>query len=108
MRTAVLAHISDVPPGTMKSVVVENNKILLANIDGTFHAITSICPHMGADLSKGKLKGVIVICPVHRAGFNVTDGTAVDAITGLTSTIKRKNADAFRVWIENDQVLTEI
>lgn len=65
---------SDVTPGAMKNFSVEDYDVLVANIDGSFFAIDNHCPHMGSDLSAGKLEGNIVTCPRHGSQFDVRDG----------------------------------
>jgi len=33
--------------------------------DGQVHVLDSYCPHMGADLSHGQVRGNSVVCPFH-------------------------------------------
>ena len=71
------ASASDIPPDTMRAVDVGGLKLLVANVDGAFHAMRRSCPHMSADLSKGTLAGRIVTCRMHGAQFDVTTGQPV-------------------------------
>ncbi|HQR02538.1 MAG: Rieske 2Fe-2S domain-containing protein [Proteobacteria bacterium] len=41
--------------------------------DGKLNALDAWCPHMGGDLSHGRIKGDTVVCPFHGWGFG-TDG----------------------------------
>jgi 3-phenylpropionate/trans-cinnamate dioxygenase ferredoxin subunit len=41
------------------------------------YAIDNKCPHFGADLSKGKLEGIAVVCPSHRSKFDLADGHVI-------------------------------
>ena len=66
----------DVPPG--KSVCVEfgGEKVALFNVDGTFHAVSDACTHVGGPLSDGEVDGTVVTCPLHGATFDLTTGSA--------------------------------
>jgi nitrite reductase/ring-hydroxylating ferredoxin subunit len=73
-----VANIGDIPEGTMKCVAIERERILLAHVDGHFHAVSDICGHRNAPLSRGRLAGHIVECPLHFAQFDVRSGKLVD------------------------------
>ena len=75
--TAV-ATIGDIPPGGMKCVAIERERVLLAHVEGRFYAISDICGHRNAPLSRGRLAGHIVECPLHFATFDVRSGKLVD------------------------------
>lgn len=45
--------------------------------DGEVHVLDSYCPHMGADLSKGEVKGNSVVCPFHGWSWG-SDGVCDD------------------------------
>ena len=68
---------SALSPGHMALVVVDRERVLLANVAGTFHALQDACGHRQAPLSKGTLEGVIVECPLHFAQFDVRTGKLV-------------------------------
>jgi 3-phenylpropionate/trans-cinnamate dioxygenase ferredoxin subunit len=42
-----------------------------------FYAVDNRCPHMGGDLSQGKLEKTIVTCPRHHSQFDLSDGHVV-------------------------------
>lgn len=46
-------------------------------MDGSFYALRDSCGHQKAALSKGKLEGKVVECPLHFACFDVTTGKAL-------------------------------
>ena len=58
----------------MKRVTLGTQQVLLANIDGKYYAIGSVCTHMGGPLDRGKLDGHEVECPWHGSRFDVTTG----------------------------------
>ena len=73
-----VASVVDLPPGFMRCVAVDRNRVLLAHVDGRFYAISDICGHRNAPLSRGKLDGHVVECPLHFAQFDVRTGKLVD------------------------------
>ena len=72
-----VAGASELPPGTMKVVVIDRERVLLANVDGVFHAMKDTCGHAGAPLSSGSLIGYVVECPLHFACFDVRTGKLI-------------------------------
>jgi nitrite reductase/ring-hydroxylating ferredoxin subunit len=75
---AAVAQADEVPPGTMKWVAVEGVRWVLANVEGAFYAIRDVCGHRNAPLSRGKLLGHLVECPLHFATFDVRTGKLAD------------------------------
>lgn len=70
-----VSMVSDLAPGHMKWVAVDRERVLLVNVDGTFYALSDLCGHQRAPLSRGKLEGHVVECPLHFARFDVRTGT---------------------------------
>jgi nitrite reductase/ring-hydroxylating ferredoxin subunit len=68
---------SDVSPGMMKWVVIDRERVLIANVEGTYYALRDTCGHRGAPLSKGTLAGHEIECPLHFARFDVRTGRLV-------------------------------
>lgn len=58
----------------MMRVVINNQKILLADVNGNYYAIGDVCTHRGCQLSKGKLEAETVICPCHGSVFDLKTG----------------------------------
>ena len=48
--------VSDLPPGTLMEVFVDDHAIALGNVDGTLYAIGNTCPHAGGPLETVQLK----------------------------------------------------
>jgi nitrite reductase/ring-hydroxylating ferredoxin subunit len=73
-----VASVTDLAPGEMKFVAVERERIVLANVDGTFYALRDVCGHKNAPLSRGRLDGHLIECPLHFAIFDLRTGKLVD------------------------------
>jgi nitrite reductase/ring-hydroxylating ferredoxin subunit len=108
MADILIAKIGELQSGAMKPVDAGGKQLLLANVDGAFFAIQRKCPHMGFNLCRGKLKGHVVTCPIHRAGFDVRDGSAVDPANMVIVKIKPKNAVCFPVRVDDGQVFVTV
>jgi nitrite reductase/ring-hydroxylating ferredoxin subunit len=73
-----VAQASDLAPGEMKFAAVEGERIVLANVGGSFYALRDVCGHRSAPLSRGKLDGHVIECPLHFAQFDVRTGKLID------------------------------
>jgi len=92
-----VAKASELSPGQMKWVAVNGERRVLANVEGTFYAISDVCGHRNAPLSRGKLDGYLIECPLHYAQFDVRTGGLVN---GPVSTA----VPIYQVCIEADTV----
>jgi nitrite reductase/ring-hydroxylating ferredoxin subunit len=94
--------------------------ILVANVDGTFYAIESTCPHMNKSLEKGRIvDGAEIVCPIHNSRFSLTTGECTKWVTGvmgheskLVSSLARRvggekrDLETFKVVKNDDGSLT--
>lgn len=68
---------SDVPPGQIREFRLNGTSVAIANVDGKFFAINSVCLHHGGPLGEGDLEGKVVTCPWHGWQYDVTTGKLV-------------------------------
>jgi len=89
----VIAKLNKFPSGTRKIVKVEGRNIGIFNIEGDFYALRNSCPHQGAPLCLGPVRGMmtsqkpqeynyerdgeILVCPWHRWEFDIKTGKSV-------------------------------
>ncbi|HTV88505.1 MAG TPA: non-heme iron oxygenase ferredoxin subunit [Stellaceae bacterium] len=73
-----VAQIDDIPDGAMKCVAINRERVLLARVGGEFYALRDTCGHRNAPLSRGRLSGYGVECPLHFARFDVRTGKLID------------------------------
>lgn len=71
-----VASISEVPEGSLKTVALGEAKVVIANVGANYYAMSAICTHAQWDLADGELEGETVICPGHRASWNLNTGEA--------------------------------
>ena len=79
----IVAKVSDVSEGAMVTSMVSGNPVLISRIGGNLYAMDAICSHFYGYLPKGELKSNVVICPVHKAQYDVETGKVVKNVPGL-------------------------
>ena len=78
--TDVLA-LADLSDGDRKVVQVGDREVVLVNHKGKVYAVGSRCPHMGAQLRRGRItEDGKLICPWHHSSFSLETG----AVSGWT------------------------
>ena len=92
-----MAEAGDLAPGQLKWVAVEGERVVLANVAGRFYALRDVCGHKNAPLSRGRLVGDAIECPLHFAQFDLRTG---HLISGPVSAA----VPAYEVKIENGTV----
>ncbi|MEO7995535.1 MAG: Rieske (2Fe-2S) protein [bacterium] len=98
MATPVLP-IAELPPGTIRKVMVGDTPVLLHNVGGTIYATSDTCCHMGADLEQAELINHVLICPWHGWQYDVTNGQClINAGAKLLT---------YPVTVENDQIAVD-
>jgi nitrite reductase/ring-hydroxylating ferredoxin subunit len=73
-----VARVSELAAGEMKFAAVDGQRIVLANVEGQFYALRDVCGHRNAPLSRGRLLGHLIECPLHFALFDLRTGKLVD------------------------------
>lgn len=69
-----VASTEDVPNGSMKTVDLDGQQVVLANLDGKYYAIGAICKHEEWDLSEGTIEGEKITCAGHGAEWDLKTG----------------------------------
>ncbi|MFO8010558.1 MAG: Rieske 2Fe-2S domain-containing protein [Dehalococcoidia bacterium] len=101
--------------GEIKKLEAGGRKVILARTADTYYAADARCTHLGGDLSKGRLEGHIITCPVHGSRFDLRDGSVVRwtnwprLLSKLSKVIKsEKPLVTHKVELRDDTVLIEI
>ena len=66
-----LAELAD---GTLRACEVNGRAIVLCRSSGVVHALDDLCTHAEARMSEGRLRRGRLICPMHGAAFDLSDG----------------------------------
>ena len=93
-----VASVDDIQDGGMVSAEIEDDKVIIAHLDGEFYAFNEECTHSGCGLSDGDLDGNIIQCPCHGAEFDIRTGEVISppAVEPLKT---------YQVRIEGDDIL---
>jgi nitrite reductase/ring-hydroxylating ferredoxin subunit len=73
-----VAETREIPEGGMKLVQLGTDRIVIANVAGSFFAFNNFCTHDQGPLAEGELDGAVVTCPWHFSQFDVTTGSVVE------------------------------
>jgi nitrite reductase/ring-hydroxylating ferredoxin subunit len=74
-----VGRVEDVPEGRGATVELKNGRELaLYNVGGRFHAVENFCPHKGAPLADGELRGHTIECAWHGWLFDVRTGSCLN------------------------------
>ncbi len=93
-----VAHTKDIQPSGMKEVQVDGENICVANVEGKYYAIGSVCTHEGGPLVDGTLQGYEVECPWHNSRFDVRTGE-------VTSPPADEPEPSYDVKVDGDSIL---
>ena len=110
-----VSKIGELEEGTMKKLSIGGQKILLARVGDRYYAAGNSCPHMGGNLSQGKLEGSIVTCPRHGSQFDLTNGRVIRWTnwTGLVAAASKivrspRPLRTYKVQVEGDKIMVEV
>jgi len=69
-----VSTLEECPPGSLRSVMVGADPVVLANVDGTVYAMLDRCSHEDLPLSDGEVEGDVLVCQYHGARFDLATG----------------------------------
>ena len=103
-----LCKSSEIAPGEMRGFdFLDGRVVVMRDRQGEVHVLSAYCPHVGADLSVGKIVGDQIQCAFHEWRFN-TDGsvaaTAIGDPAPKACLFKYPSADKYGViWAFNGE-----
>jgi 3-phenylpropionate/trans-cinnamate dioxygenase ferredoxin component len=104
MEFIMAANADEIPEGTMKSFIVQGKDIVIVNYKNNFYALDKKCTHMGGDLSKGRLEGPVIICPLHGSRFDITSGKCIQGPKIGIIKLKTGDTKVYPVKSENGKI----
>mgnify|MGYP001183673989 FL=1 len=94
------ANLSD---DQMLTVDLNGTKVILVRWQGTLHAVSNICPHAAADLSRGEFYRGKLECPDHGYCFDVRTGRTLwpeDEIVRLKRYVAKEEDGQIKVNVD--------
>lgn len=109
-----LSTTDAVADGEMMRVDIGDHQLAVANVGGEYFAFSDRCPHMNVSLSRGRLKAKTLVCPLHRASFDITSGEKLSdpkipaprmiKMVDLMAEIETKNLPVYPLKEEDGQL----
>lgn len=93
-----VAVLGDLPAGGMLLAEIDDERVLVANVDGQLYAVDEACTHSDCPLSEGSLDGAVVECPCHGSQFDVRTGEVV-------APPANEPLNTYTVKVEGDDIL---
>jgi nitrite reductase (NADH) small subunit/3-phenylpropionate/trans-cinnamate dioxygenase ferredoxin subunit len=93
-----VGKVGDFREGRGVAVRLNGTKVAIFKVGGRLRAIQDSCPHMGASLADGRLKGGQVVCHWHDWCFDLKTGQ------GDRRTKRWLRARVYEVEVEGDDV----
>jgi 3-phenylpropionate/trans-cinnamate dioxygenase ferredoxin subunit len=93
---------TELPPGTRKTLTVNNMSILICNLEGHFYAVQNRCSHADFPLEEGVIEDKLITCPYHGAKFCLVSGEVKTppAFTDLETYPTRVHNSLLQILIE--------
>jgi 3-phenylpropionate/trans-cinnamate dioxygenase ferredoxin component len=73
---------------------------VLANVEGSYYALRDVCGHRNAPLSRGRLEGHMIECPLHFAQFDIRTGKLIDGPVSA-------DVPSYEVAVENGTIFVK-
>jgi 3-phenylpropionate/trans-cinnamate dioxygenase ferredoxin subunit len=96
-----LGSTSAVPQSGLTKFDSGGYEIAVANVEGTFYALSDICPHRGCSLSEGELDGTTLECICHGSRFDVSTG---DVLRGPA----KRSVQVYAVRVKGDALVVDV
>ncbi|NIP39866.1 MAG: non-heme iron oxygenase ferredoxin subunit [Candidatus Dadabacteria bacterium] len=96
-----VAKASDIPCGTARSFVVENEIVAVFNLNNNFYALRDQCSHMDLPISDGIITDSVVTCAYHGAEFDIETGNALCAPA-------YEPVESFEVKVQDDEIYVSV
>ena len=104
-----VARAADVAAGKIVPIEAAGRKLLLAQVGDVYYAASRKCPHLGFNLCRGALDGTAVVCPLHKAKFDLATGAIERDPKLLFLSMKAKSDLAvYPVRVEGEDVFVGI
>ena len=87
-----VASVADVGLGMIMPVEAAGVKLLLTQVGEQFYAAQRKCPHLGFNLCRGSIEERSVVCPLHKAKFDLASGEIERDPKLLFINMKAKNS----------------
>lgn len=99
-RFITVAHRHEIPEGEAIAVRVNDERVAVFNVDGSFYAISDMCAHAGGPLSEGWVDDKKVTCPWHGWQFDLVPEVGAPD-DGMRRYPVRLDGDAVQIEVDD-------
>ncbi len=71
---------ADFPEDGKFAAKISGWHVLIAKVEGSYHAVNDRCTHAASPLSTGRIRRGAVMCPLHGARFDLATGTCIGGV----------------------------
>ena len=113
-----IAAVEEIPDGGMKKVDVGDREIAVARVGQAIYVFGDRCPHMNGPLHEGKIEDGQVVCPLHKARFELATGKRVSdpkipiprflKAGAMMADVRVHDLETYAVKQENGRVLVNL
>jgi nitrite reductase (NADH) small subunit len=92
-----IGDADQVPPGEGRAFDVAGDQVAVFRLrNGSFKAVSAVCPHKGGPIADGQIDNNVVLCPLHLNAFSLDTGCSTTFETPLRT---------YRVSVDADNTL---
>jgi 3-phenylpropionate/trans-cinnamate dioxygenase ferredoxin subunit len=66
--------VAGLAPGETRALELAGRHVLVCHAEGGYFALENRCPHAATPLTRGRLRGFVLECPLHGGKLDVRDG----------------------------------
>jgi len=96
-----LGKVSAVGQPGLAKFAAQGHEIAVANVEGTYYALSDICTHLRCSLSEGELSGTTLTCICHGSRFDVATG---DVLHGPA----KRPVQVYTVRVQGDDLVVDV
>ena len=118
MEFKEIAKVDEILSGEMRKYELDNIEITITRSGDDFFAFNDRCPHMNSPLHLGKIEEGEVVCPLHKARFDLKSGKKVSdpkvpipkafKVGRMMSDIRTYDLDGYEVKVEDGKVFVKL
>ena len=93
--------VNELQPGDKTVIEANGDSVLVVNVNSNIYAVSNICTHEYAELSKGFLLDDTITCPLHLSRFRLETGEVLNP--PATRPLK-----TYKVALEGNDIFIEV
>ena len=94
-----VASVDEIPARKGKACTVHEQAVVIFRVGDRFVAAMDRCPHAGAPLSIGSLRGDELTCAWHGWTFDVLEGTSIPDAPGFGLTLLPLKVEGSEIFV---------